>query len=87
MDLTHDFGVGAFRPDSLAFGLSGITFRKRDLYLIANVRYAPIIALEYGFVNQIPGIFISVFYIAFIYKLFLLIIVLLSKQRCSLLLF
>ena len=86
-DLTRDFGVGAFRPDSLAFDLSGITFRKRDLYLIANVRYAPIIALEYGFVNQIPGIFISVFYIAFIYKSFLFIIVLLSKYRCSLLIF
>jgi len=36
----------------MTFGLHGSTDHKRDLYLIANVRYAMIIAHRHLFVNK-----------------------------------
>lgn len=60
--LTCGFGVDAFHFVSPAFGLRKVTDRKRDLYLIANVRYGMIIAYTPLFVNFFVS-FLLTFYV------------------------
>ena len=64
-DSTRDFGVGSFRPVSLASGLGGGTDNKRDLYLIVNVRYGVIIAQPRWAVNSPGHDFLIILYTKF----------------------